>query len=72
MMEIQETAAGIFHRIVLFVMFIINLTILLLDWHIVEGLTSVNGFQILTQNIFLSGFIICSYCVSLIFFHKNK
>ena len=53
-------------------MFIINLTTLLFDWHIVEGLTSVNGFQILTQNIFLSGSVICLYCVSLIFFIKNK
>ena len=63
---------SIWHRIVLFVIFIIHLATLFLDWHVVEGLTSVDGFQILTKNVWLSGFVICLYCISLIFYNKNK
>lgn len=60
------------HRIVLFVIFIMNLATLFLDWHVIEGLTSVDGLLILTKNVWLSGSVICLYCISIIFYNKNK
>lgn len=63
---------SIFRRLILFILFIINLITLLFDWHVVQGLTSTDGLVILTKNLWLSGIIICLYFFSLVFYPKNK
>lgn len=63
---------SVLKRCLLIFLFIVNLSTLLLDWQAIEGMTTRNGFIILTSNILLSGLILFVYFLSLILFSKAK
>lgn len=63
---------SIYKRCLLIFLFMVNLSTLLLDWQVIEGMTTRNGFIILTSNILLSGFILFVYLFSLILYPKAK
>ena len=63
---------SVIQRLVLAIFLFINLTTLMLDWQVVEGLTSRGGWLVISGNLMLSFFILSLYFISLIFFNKAK
>lgn len=62
----------ILKRVLLAALFFINLSTLLLDWQIIEGMTSRDGVLVLSGNVILSGIILCMYFLSLLLYKKSK
>lgn len=63
---------SIIRRTVVSVSLVCNLLTLLLDWQVIDGLTSRRGILVLTSNMLLSAIILCSYFVSIVFYEKAK
>lgn len=63
---------SILKRLLLAALFFLNLLTLLLDWQIIEGMTSREGILVLSGNIVLSGIILCMYFLSLLLYKKSK
>lgn len=62
----------IIKKVLLAVLLLINLSTLLFDWQIIEGITSRGGLSVLTSNVILSGMILCMYFLSLLLYNKSK
>jgi hypothetical protein len=63
---------SILKRLLLAALLFVNLSTLLLDWQIIEGMTSRDGVLVLSGNIVLSGIILCIYFLSLLLYKKLK
>ncbi|MDO5015102.1 MAG: hypothetical protein Q4E28_04030 [Clostridia bacterium] len=63
---------SIIQRLVLAIFLFINLATLMLDWQVVEGLTSKKGWVVISGNLILSVFILLLYFISLVFLNKAK
>ena len=51
---------------------LVNLSTLMFDWQVIEGITSCDGIIVLSGNIVLSGIILCVYFLSLLLYKKFK
>lgn len=63
---------SILKRLLLAALLFVNLSTLMLDWQIIEGMTSRDGILVLSGNIVLSGIILCIYFLSLLLYKKLK
>ena len=63
---------SILKRLLLAAFLLVNLSTLMFDWQVIEGITSCDGIIVLSGNIVLSGIILCVYFLSLLLYKKLK
>lgn len=63
---------SIINRVIIFILFLLNISTMFLNWIDIEGVSYQQGSVVLTRNLYLSCFIIAVFSISLIFYGKAK